>query len=108
MTDLKYAIIKLQGKQYRVEEGMELTVDRMSQDEKASVLISDVLMVVHSDNVQIGTPMVTGAKVKVTVLKHEKGDKIRVATYKAKSRQRKVHGHRQAETVLHIDAISAK
>ena len=108
MTDLKYAVVKLQGKQYRVEEGMELTVDRMSQDEKASVLISDVLMVVHSDNVQIGTPMVTGAKVKMTVLKHEKGDKIRVATYKAKSRQRKVHGHRQSETVLHIDAISTK
>lgn len=105
---MKYAIIKLQGKQFRVEEGMDLTVDRMPQDEKTAVTISDVLMVVDGENVQVGTPVVTGAKVKVTVLKHEKGDKIRVATYKAKSKQRKVHGHRQAETVLHIDAISAK
>lgn len=105
---MKYAIIKLQGKQFRVEEGMELTVDRMPQDEKTAVTISDVLMVVDGDSVQVGTPVVIGAKVNVSILKHEKGDKIRVATFKAKSRQRKVHGHRQAETVLHIDAISAK
>ena len=108
MKDLKFAVIKLQGKQYRVEEGMDLTVDRMPQDEKAAIVLSYVLLVVDGVNVQIGTPAVLGAKVKVTVLKHEKGDKIRVATYKAKSRQRKVHGHRQSETVLHIDAISAK
>lgn len=105
---MKYAIIKLQGKQFRVEEGMDLTVDRMPQDEKAAIVLSEVLIVVDDDNVQIGTPLVTSAKVKITVLKHEKGAKIRVATYKAKSKQRKVHGHRQAETVLHIDAISAK
>ena len=63
---------------------------------------------VNDDQVEIGAPTLDGVKVKMTVLTHEKGDKIRVATYKAKSRQRKVHGHRQAETVLHIDAISAK
>jgi large subunit ribosomal protein L21 len=80
----------------------------MPQDEKSSVSISDVLMFVDGETVKVGTPLVDGAKVKATVTAHEKGEKLRVATYKAKSKERKVRGHRQAETVLHIDAISAK
>jgi len=105
---MKYAVIQLQGKQYRVEEGQDLTVDRMPQEETAKVTISDVLMFVQDGKVEVGTPTLSTVSVKMTVTKHEKADKIRVATYKAKSRQRKVRGHRQAETVLHIDAISAK
>lgn len=104
---MKYAVIQLQGKQFRVEEGQDLTVDRMPQDESAKVVVSDVLMYVNDGKIEIGTPTLANISVKMTVTKHEKAEKIRVATYKAKSRQRKVHGHRQAETVLHIDAISA-
>ena len=105
---MKYAVIQLQGKQFRVEEGQDLTVDRMLQEESAKVIAPDVLMYVNDGKVEVGTPTLSNVSVKITVVKHEKADKIRVATYKAKSRQRKVHGHRQAETVLHIDAISAK
>lgn len=105
---MKYAVILLQGKQFRVEEGQDLTVDHMPQEESAKVTASDVLMYVNEGKIEIGTPTLSNVSVKMTVTKHEKADKIRVATYKAKSRQRKVHGHRQAETVLHIDAISAK
>ncbi len=105
---MKYAVIQIQGKQFRVEEGQDLSVDRMPQDEASKIVVSDVLMYVNDGKIEIGTPILSNVSVKMTVTKHEKADKIRVATYKAKSRQRKVHGHRQAETVLHIDAISAK
>ncbi|HKY74423.1 MAG TPA: 50S ribosomal protein L21 [Patescibacteria group bacterium] len=105
---MKYAVVKLQGKQFRVEEGQELTVDRLPQEEKASLVLPEVLMVVDGDNVSVGTPTVSSAQVKTTVLSHTKAEKIRVATYKAKSRFRKVRGHRQSETTLRIDAISAK
>lgn len=105
---MKYAVIQLQGKQFRVEEGMELTVDRMGQPAESVLTIADVLLFVHDDNIEVGAPHVTGAKVKATVLSHGKGEKIRVATYKAKSKERKTHGHRQFETILRIDAISAK
>lgn len=105
---MKYAVVKLQGKQYKVEEGQELTIDRLPQEEKSALTISEVLMVVDGDTVSVGTPTVSSAQVKASVLSHSKAEKIRVATYKAKSRFRKVRGHRQSETTLHIDAISAK
>ena len=105
---MKYAVIQFQGKQYRVEEGMELTLDRVAEDEKKSLTLKDVLLFVDGDVVKIGAPYVDGATVKATVLSHGRGVKIRVATFKAKSKERKTIGHRQAETVLKIDTISAK
>src|SRR5262245_26679098 len=100
---MKYAIVQLQGKQYRVEEGMNLTVNRMPQAENEKITLSDILLIADGDAITVGAPFVDGAKVKATLVSHVKGEKIRVATFKAKSRERKVRGHRQAETVLRID-----
>ena len=104
---MKYAVIQLQGKQYRVEEGQKLTVDRIAEEPNKKLTIKEVLLVTDGDNTVIGTPYVEGAVVKVTITEHARGEKIRVSTFKAKSRYRKTHGHRQEETTITIDSISA-
>lgn len=105
---MKYAIIKLQGRQHRVEEGQKLIVDQIDEKVGGTLTIKDVLLYVDGDTVEIGQPTVAAAQVKAKILSHELGEKIRVATYKAKSKERKVRGHRQRETTVEIQSISAK
>ncbi len=102
----KYAIIELSGKQFKVKEGDQFITDRLSQDEETTFSNEKVLFVKDGDELEFGQPYVDGTKVKVKVLKHQKGDKIRVAKYKAKSRYRRVKGHRQHQSVVEIVSIS--
>lgn len=102
---MKYAVISISGKQQVVTEGEKLQVDRLPIKEGESFEIKDVLLNVDGDKVEIGTPLVEGAIVKAKVLSHERGEKIRVATFKAKSRQRKVKGHRQELTTVEIVSL---
>ncbi|MFA6814011.1 MAG: 50S ribosomal protein L21 [Patescibacteria group bacterium] len=103
---MKYAIIQLQGKQFQVSEGDQITVDRLDKDEGDKFSISDVLLLVDEDKRKIGQPIVKGAKVECEVLSNNKGKKIRVAKYKAKSRYRKVQGHRQLQSLVKILQIN--
>ena len=103
---MKYAVIQLQGKQYRVEAGEELVVDRLTLDEGKTFEVEEVLLVVDGDKRQIGQPLVKEVKVKCKVLGNGKGPKIRVAKYKAKSRYRKVLGHRQLQSTIKVVSIS--
>ena len=100
-----YAIIQLLGKQHKVSAGDTIVVDRLPDEIGKSFDINDVLLVVDGDEVKIGQPLVEGASVSVKVVEHMRGDKIRVATYKSKSRTRKVHGHRQDQTTLEVVKI---
>lgn len=102
---MKYAVISLGGKQHVVTEGEHLEVNRLTDEKEFT--ISDILLVVDGDKRSIGAPLVNGAVVKAKVVEHGKGDKIRVAVYKAKSRYRKVRGHRQPLTTVEITSISA-
>jgi large subunit ribosomal protein L21 len=102
---MKYAVISISGKQQVVSEGEKLQVDRLEVKEGETLEIKDVLLVVDGEP-KIGTPLVEGANVKAKVVSHERGEKIRVATFKAKSRQRKVRGHRQSLTTLEIVSIN--
>ncbi len=102
----KYAVIQLQGKQYQVSEGDEFAVDRLSEEAASKFEVTDVLLVVDGDKRQIGQPLVEGAKVACEVVEHQKGDKIRVAKYKAKSKYRKVQGHRQLQSVVRVVKIA--
>jgi large subunit ribosomal protein L21 len=81
-----YAVIQLAGKQYRVQEGDTLTVNRLEQEEGKTFTTNEVLLTVADGAATIGAPFVSGAQVKLEVVKNQKGEKIRVATYKAKSR----------------------
>lgn len=103
---MKYAVIQLQGKQFQVSEGDELIVDRLEQAEGDKFDVTDVLLLVDGDKKSIGQPVVKGVKVSCEVLANNKGEKIRVAKYKAKSRYRKVIGHRQLQSVLKIVKIA--
>lgn len=98
----KYAIIRLKGHQYKVEEGQELLVDKASE-----IISPEVLLFVDKEDVKIGTPVLKDVVVKTKILKdEEKGKKISVFKYKAKSRYRKKIGFRPLYTRLLIEKIS--
>jgi large subunit ribosomal protein L21 len=102
----KYAVIQLQGKQYQVSEGDEFVVDRLSEEAESKFDVTDVLLVVDGDKRQIGQPLVAGVKVACELVDHQKGEKIRVAKYKSKSKYRKVRGHRQLQSVVRVVKIA--
>lgn len=103
---MKYAVISLSGKQHVVAEGEKLQVDHIADHKEGDTFdIQDVLLVVDGTP-KIGTPLVSGAKVTVKVVSHGRGEKIRVATFKAKSRQRRVRGHRQAISTVEVISIA--
>ncbi len=101
---MKYAIIQLQGKQYKVTEGQILTVDLLKQQEGDQVEITDVLLVNNEGKVEVGQPVVAKAKVTIKVLENGKDEKIRVLKYKSKSKYRKTIGHRQR--ISNVEVIS--
>jgi len=102
------AVIQFQNKQYLVEADQEVVVDRTEDKVGDTIEISDVLLITDNQTTHVGTPNVKGARVIAQVLEHDKGDKIRVATYKAKSRYRRVKGFRPHLTRLKIKSINLK
>lgn len=102
-----YAIVKLVGKQFRVEKGDTLVVDRLEAEVDKTFTVNEVLFVSDGKKSQVGTPLVEKASVEFKVLDHNKAKKIRVAKYRSKSRYRKVMGHRQYQTLLEVTAIKA-
>ena len=101
-----YAIIQTGGKQYRVEEGKVITVEKLAQSADEAIEFSEVLSVVDGDNMQFGAPFVKGATVKGKVLTQGRGKKIRVFKYKSKSNYRRRQGHRQPFTKVLIESIA--
>lgn len=103
-----YAIVAIAGHQYKVTPGQIFTVDRMDVPEGELITIPQVLLFADGETISIGTPYVPGVVIKAKVLKHIKGDKIRVARFKAKVRYRKVRGFRAALTQILIEKIEVK
>ena len=99
-----FAVIATGGKQYRVSPGQELTVEKLDVEVGSSVDIPAVMVVDDEGSVTAGAD-VDGRTVSATVKEHVLGDKIRVFTYKNKSRQHKRRGHRQPGTTITIDSI---
>lgn len=101
-----YAVIKTGGKQYTVEEGEVIDVDKLDVAEGESVEFNDVLVVSKEGDTQIGQPILADAKVVGTVLKQKKGKKLLVFKYKPKKGYRKRRGHRQLLTSVRIKQIN--
>lgn len=99
-----YAIIKTGGKQYCVEEGKIITVEKLDVAAGDEVTFEEVLLI-SGDAVKIGQPTVAGAKVTAKVLAQGKEKKIRIFKYKAKSNYRRCQGHRQPFTKVQIEKI---
>jgi large subunit ribosomal protein L21 len=100
-----YAIVKTGGKQYRVEAGRTLEVERLPVGEGDTVELGEVLMIAEDGNVTIGTPVIEGARVMAHVDSHGRAPKIIVFKYKSKVRTRKKTGHRQGFTRLTVEQI---
>jgi large subunit ribosomal protein L21 len=102
-----YAIIETGGKQYKVEEGSVLFIEKLAGNEGEAVTFDKVLLVSKDGKVTAGTPTVAGATVSGKVEKHGKGQKIIVYKYKAKKNYRRKQGHRQPFTKVVIEKINA-
>jgi len=100
-----YAVIETGGKQYRVEVGTVLAVERLEGDPGQQLEIERVLLVADGDEAAIGRPVVEGARVTASVVRQDRADKVIVFKYRPKARRRVKHGHRQEQTVLRIDDI---
>lgn len=102
---MRYAVIASGGKQYRVSEGDIIDVEKVALAANDPISFENILLSVFDENIAIGRPFVAGALVKGTVVEQRKGDKIRVAKFKAKVRYRRVTGKRQHLTRVKIEKI---
>ncbi|OPX87929.1 MAG: 50S ribosomal protein L21 [Pelotomaculum sp. PtaB.Bin104] len=102
-----YAIIETGGKQYRVQEGDTLYIEKLPAGPDETVEVNKVLAVVKDDGIKAGNPLVEGAKVLLKVVRHGRGKKIIVFKYKSKKNYRRKQGHRQAFTQVTVEKIEA-
>ena len=101
-----YAIVEISGKQYKVQEGDIVFVDRLENEEEGNKVTFDRVLMISDDNkVTIGQDTVKGAKVEASVVGHGKAKKIVVYKYKAKKNYRRTQGHRQPYTKIQIEKI---
>jgi len=102
------AVIKTGGKQYLVSPGDKIKIEKVNKKEGQDITFKDVLLVEKRNKIEIGNPLVKGAKVIGKVLKHDKAKKIIVFKYKSKTRYKVKKGHRQPFTEVEITKIETK
>ena len=101
-----YAVIKTGGKQYRVQAGDLLVVEKIEGESGADVAFGEVLMIGEGGEVTLGSPLVEGASVSATLIETRKGDKIKVFKKIRRQGYRRTRGHRQTHSVLRVTGIS--
>ena len=100
-----YAVIKTGGKQYRVQPGDVIVVEKLDGDVGSDVSFGDVLMLGGDKGVTLGAPLIKGAAVAATLVETRKGEKIKIFKKTRRQGYRRTNGHRQMETVLRITGI---
>ena len=100
-----YAVIETGGKQYKVQEGDTIFVEKIKAEEGDKIDFSKVLVVANDDNLTVGKPYVEGVKVEGTVLEQGKARKVVVFKYKPKKNYKRKQGHRQPYTKVKVDKI---
>ncbi|MDI6883182.1 MAG: 50S ribosomal protein L21 [Patescibacteria group bacterium] len=101
------AVIKSGGKQYLVSPGDKIKIEKLSKKEGEEIIFEDVLLLEKNKKLEIGRPVVKGAKVKAKILRQGKGKKVIIFKYKAKKRYKKKQGHRQPFTEVEITKIQS-
>lgn len=101
-----YAVIETGGKQYRVQEGDVISIEKLNAVADEKIEFDKVLVLNDDKTVQVGTPYVDAVKVFGTVVENGKGDKVIIFKYKAKKDYRKKQGHRQPYTMVKIDSLN--
>jgi len=102
-----FAVVQIGGKQYKVQEGDIVFVEKLDTEEGENVEFSEVLAISGNDGFVAGSPTVAGASVGAQVIKHGKDKKIYVMTYKSKKNSKRKMGHRQPHTKIQITKITA-
>ena len=100
-----YAVIKTGGKQYRVQPGDVMVVEKLDGEPGANVAFGEVLMLGDGDAVTLGEPTVAGASVNATLVETRKGEKVKIFKKIRRQGYRRTKGHRQTETVLRVTGI---
>jgi large subunit ribosomal protein L21 len=100
-----YAVIATGGKQYRVQEGAIVRVEKLAADQGSSVEFKQVLLVGAGSEVKIGAPYIGAAKVVATVQSHGKGDKVRIVKFRRRKHYKREKTHRQPYTDVKITQI---
>lgn len=101
-----YAVIKTGGKQYRVIVGQKLKIEQITADVGQQIALNEVLAVGSGEDLVVGTPLVSGATVSVTVLSQGRHDKVRIFKMRRRKHYQKRQGHRQNYTEIVIDSVN--
>jgi len=103
-----YAVIKTGGKQYKVEAGATLKVEKLLGEVGSKVVIDKVLMIADGESTTIGAPLIAGATVNATVVAHGRADKVMIFKFRRRKHYRKTQGHRQSFTEILINDVNGK
>ncbi len=103
-----YAIVDIAGKQFKVEKDQKIYVNRLADEEGKDIEFENVLLLADGKKIDVGAPVVNGAKVKAKILAHVKADKVIVFKKKRRKGYQKLNGHRQPMTQIQIADIVAK
>ncbi|MEM6405024.1 MAG: 50S ribosomal protein L21 [Pseudomonadota bacterium] len=102
-----YAVIQSGGKQFRVSEGNQLRVEKLTAEAGETIALDRVLLVANGDQVTTGTPFVPGCQVQAEVLRHGRAKKVKIIKFRRRKHHMKRQGHRQHFTELRITGIQA-
>ena len=102
-----YAVVKSGGKQYRVSKGDRVKVEKIPGEVGTEVNFDQVLMIGGTDDVEVGTPVVSGATVTARIIKQDRSRKVTVFKFKRRQGYKKKQGHRQAYTQVEITGIES-
>ena len=100
-----YAVIKTGGKQYRVQPGDTIVVEKLDGDAGSAISFADVLMLGGDKGITLGAPLIAGATVAATLIETRKGEKVKIFKKTRRQGYRRTNGHRQMESVLRITGI---
>jgi large subunit ribosomal protein L21 len=102
-----YAVVSTGGKQYKVQKGETLRIEKIPGEVGGKVTLDKVLLVADGENIRVGRPMIEKAAVQASIVEQDKAKKILVFKYKRRKRYRRKAGHRQPYTAIRIDGIEA-
>jgi large subunit ribosomal protein L21 len=107
LEQVMYAVIKTGGKQYKVSTGERLKVESLVGEVGSELVLGEVLAYGEGKSLKLGTPLVSGAQVKVKVLAHGRGDKVTIFKLRRRKHYQKHQGHRQGYTEIEVTGITA-
>lgn len=102
-----YAVVNTGGKQYKVQKGETLRIEKIPGEVGSSVTFDKVLMVADGENIRVGQPVLENVAVLAQIVEQDKAKKILIFKYKRRKRYRRKNGHRQSFTAIRIDGIEA-